>query len=269
MKDFKNNKIICFLSVIIIILIIVIFILILKDKKEEKDLNLSLNTTLLVYLENISQTERNNIEKEILNTNNIYEIKYESKEEFVDNIKKEYSYEQYPILNNEIDILKHLIESNKLNELMIYDTYLITLKDATKLDKTIKEIENIKNVKQVKKTNLDNTENENKENLFNYLNENNTIIVFLKNNITIEDTKRIEKEIRATKNIEELTFISKQEAANNMKEDNETFSTIIDTWTDETNPLLDSFKLKIKNILKIDETVELIKNIDGVNNVQY
>jgi len=95
-----------------------------------------------------------------------------------------------------------------------------------------------------------------------------TVVIFLNGETTEEDTKRIEKEIRATKNVEELTFISKQETANSMK-DNETFSAIIETWTDETNPLLDSFKLRVKEIDDIKATVNIIKNIDGVNNVSY
>ena len=95
-----------------------------------------------------------------------------------------------------------------------------------------------------------------------------TVVIFLKGETNSEDTKRIEKEIRATKNVEELTFISKQETADSMK-DNETFSAIIETWTDETNPLLDSFKLRVKEIDDIKATVNIIKNIDGVNNVSY
>ena len=95
-----------------------------------------------------------------------------------------------------------------------------------------------------------------------------TVVIFLKSDTTEEDIKQIEKEIRATKNIEELTFVSKQDTAESMK-DNETFSAIIETWTDETNPLLDSYMLKVKDIDTIKTTVNIIKNIDGVNNVNY
>ena len=71
-----------------------------------------------------------------------------------------------------------------------------------------------------------------------------------------------------TNNVEELTFVSKKETAESMK-DNATFEVIIDSWTDETNPLLDSYKLKVKNIDDIKTTVSTIKNINGVNNVNY
>ena len=95
-----------------------------------------------------------------------------------------------------------------------------------------------------------------------------TVVIFLKSDTTQEDIKQIEKEIRATKNVEELEFVSKQDTAEKMK-DNETFSSIIETWTDETNPLLDSYMLKVKDIDNIKTTVNIIKNIDGVNNVNY
>jgi len=95
-----------------------------------------------------------------------------------------------------------------------------------------------------------------------------TVVIFLKSDTTEDDIRQIEKEIRATKNVEELTFVSKKETAESMK-DNETFSSIIETWTDETNPLLDSYMLKVKNIDSIKTTVNIIKNIDGVNNVNY
>ena len=95
-----------------------------------------------------------------------------------------------------------------------------------------------------------------------------TVVVFLKSEVDEEGIANIEKQIKATNNIEELTFVSKQETADKMK-DNETFETVINSWTEETNPLLDSFMLKVKDIDDIKATVETIKSIDGINNVNY
>ena len=80
-----------------------------------------------------------------------------------------------------------------------------------------------------------------------------TMVIFLESDATKQDANRIEKEIRATGNVEKLTFISKQEQAEQTAEESEIFSTIIDEWTDETNPLLDSFELKLKmsSVLKV------------------
>lgn len=95
-----------------------------------------------------------------------------------------------------------------------------------------------------------------------------TVVIFLKQEVTEEDKQRIEQEIRNTKNVEQLEFVSKTKTAESLK-DNETFKEIIETWTDETNPLLDSYLLKVKNIDTIKETVNKIKEIDGVNNINY
>ena len=95
-----------------------------------------------------------------------------------------------------------------------------------------------------------------------------TVVIFLNSDTTEAKRNEIEKEIRATKNVEELTFVSKEKTAESLK-DNDTFKGIIETWTNETNPLLDSFMLKVKNIDDIKTTVNVIKNINGVKTVNY
>ena len=95
-----------------------------------------------------------------------------------------------------------------------------------------------------------------------------TVVIFLNSDTTETKRNEIEQEIRATKNVEELTFVSKEKTAESLK-DNDTFKGIIETWTDKTNPLLDSFMLKVKNIDDIKTTVNVIKNINGVKTVNY
>ena len=95
-----------------------------------------------------------------------------------------------------------------------------------------------------------------------------TVVIFLNSDTTETKRNEIEKEIRATKNVEELTFVSKEKTAESLK-DNDTFKGIIETWTDKTNPLLYSFMLKVKNIDDIKTTVNVIKNINGVKTVNY
>lgn len=95
-----------------------------------------------------------------------------------------------------------------------------------------------------------------------------TVVIFLDSKTTEKERKVIEEKIYDTKNVEELEFVSKEDTAESMK-DNAAFETIIDSWTEETNPLLDSFKLKVKDIEDIKTTVNAIKSIDGVNTVNY
>ena len=92
-----------------------------------------------------------------------------------------------------------------------------------------------------------------------------TMVIFLDKTADKLDYSRIEKEIRATNNVEKLTFKSKQESAEETAKDNEVFQTIIDNWTDETNPLLDSFELKVKDVDMIKDTAKQVKKIEKVN----
>ena len=96
-----------------------------------------------------------------------------------------------------------------------------------------------------------------------------TMVIFLDKDSNQNDYSRIESEIRKTKNVEKLTFKSKQESAQETAKGNEVFETIVSGWTDETNPLLDSFELKVKDVDNIKETAATIKKINKVNTVSY
>lgn len=96
-----------------------------------------------------------------------------------------------------------------------------------------------------------------------------TMVVFLESSATKQDSARIEKSIRATGNIEKLSFKTKQQQAEETAKENEVFGTIIKEWTDETNPLLDSFEIKVKEVEEIKKTAATIKNIDKVRSVSY
>ena len=96
-----------------------------------------------------------------------------------------------------------------------------------------------------------------------------TMVIFLNKEAGNDDYSRIETAIRGTGNVEKLTFKSKQDSAKETAAGNEVFKTIVDGWTDETNPLLDSFELKVKDVEEIKKTAEKIKKIDKVETVSY
>lgn len=96
-----------------------------------------------------------------------------------------------------------------------------------------------------------------------------TMVIFLDKTTVKSEYSRIESAIRATGNVDKLTFKSKQQSAEETAKGNEVFQAIIDSWTDETNPLLDSFELKVKDVDNIKETAEEIKKIEKVNTVSY
>ena len=96
-----------------------------------------------------------------------------------------------------------------------------------------------------------------------------TMVIFLNKDAGKDDYSRIESAIRATGNVEKLTFKSKQESALETAKGNEVFQTIVNGWTDETNPLLDSFELKVKDVEEIKDTANTIKKIEKVETVSY
>jgi len=115
----------------------------------------------------------------------------------------------------------------------------------------------------------------NVENFSNSIRKDVTVVMFLRGDTTNADSERILDELKTIENIEEdsIVFKSKMESANELKEGDDAFATTVDSWTDETNPLLDSYMFKVKDIEKIDETVSDVKNLpfskDKINNINY
>ena len=102
-----------------------------------------------------------------------------------------------------------------------------------------------------------------------------TVVMFLKSDTTAEDVSKIKKELEGVSNIENSTieFKSKADSALELKNGNDIFATTVDKWTDDTNPLLDSYMFKVKEIEEIDNTVKEVNNLpftkDKINNINY
>lgn len=94
-----------------------------------------------------------------------------------------------------------------------------------------------------------------------------TIVTYLKKDVTEEQIDNIKSEISSYKNVEEVTFKSKDEWKLEMSEYDDSFKTVLD-YLDE-NPLMDSFVLKVSDVKKLSETSEYIKAINGVDTVKY
>lgn len=109
----------------------------------------------------------------------------------------------------------------------------------------------------------------NVENMTDSIKKDVTMVVFLKSDTTEDEVKDIQKKITNMGNIEKIKFKSKKEYAEETKERDEVFSFIVDNWTDETNPLLDSFLIKVKEVEEIKNTASSIKKIDKVELVNY
>lgn len=96
-----------------------------------------------------------------------------------------------------------------------------------------------------------------------------TIIAYLKSDTTDEEIEELTKQIKKMNNIESYNFESKKSIKESMQKESEVFDTIMSQWTDEENPLKDTFKIKVKDVLKIKETAKEIKNQKEVTLVKY
>ena len=94
-----------------------------------------------------------------------------------------------------------------------------------------------------------------------------TIVTYLKRDVTEDQIDNNKSEISSYKNVEEVTFKSKDEWKLEMSEYDDSFKTVLD-YLDE-NPLMDSFVLKVNDVKKLSETSEYIKAINGVDTVKY
>lgn len=109
----------------------------------------------------------------------------------------------------------------------------------------------------------------NVEEMTKHVSSNISIVVFLDGESDENDLSRIKSSIKRLDNVEEITFKSKQDYAKEIKDMDDRFSLIVDSWTDATIPLLDSYEVKVKDIEKIKDTADKIKKMDKVSSVNF
>ena len=93
------------------------------------------------------------------------------------------------------------------------------------------------------------------------------ILVYMKGEATDEDQATLELDIKSTKNVREIEYISKENQKQAMEEYNDLFKTILDYL--EVNPLLSSFIVYVDNIEEMSDTAEALKELPNVETVKY
>lgn len=96
-----------------------------------------------------------------------------------------------------------------------------------------------------------------------------TIVTFLDVDVTEEERQTVLKQINKLSNIESVEFQSKTEIAQDMMNSSEVFTNVMGGWTEEENPLQDTYLVKVKDIEKIGDTANNIKKIENVGLVKY
>lgn len=96
-----------------------------------------------------------------------------------------------------------------------------------------------------------------------------TIVVFLDRDADANDIKDVKRELDKISNVEKITFISKDEVKEQMREESEVFAKVLDGYEEGESPLKDTYQVKVKEIEKIKVTADRIKKIDSVSVVRY
>lgn len=96
-----------------------------------------------------------------------------------------------------------------------------------------------------------------------------TMVVFIAPDTADGDFARIESSIRAVGNIDKMTFKTKQEAAEEASKWGSDMEAIFGEISEEDNPLMASFEIKVKDLDKISQTADKIAKIDQVSRVDY
>ncbi len=96
-----------------------------------------------------------------------------------------------------------------------------------------------------------------------------TIVVFLDRDADANDIKDVKKELDKISNVEKITFISKEQVKEQMREESEVFAKVLDGYDEGESPLKDTYQVKVKEIEKIKTTADRIKKIDSVSVVRY
>lgn len=109
----------------------------------------------------------------------------------------------------------------------------------------------------------------NVENMTKLVKEDFTIVTFIDTSATNEQIEDLKKNIESYKNVESVEHQTKTQIADEMKDTSESLSAIIDSWSDDTNPLYDTLLVKVKDTEKISKTAEQVKELDLVKDVRY
>lgn len=96
-----------------------------------------------------------------------------------------------------------------------------------------------------------------------------TIVAFLENQITEEQKAVVKETIESLDNVESYEFTSKKDITEEMIESSETWKNIMTNWSEEENPIQDTYQVKVKDINEISKTAKEIEGIKGVSIVKY
>ena len=96
-----------------------------------------------------------------------------------------------------------------------------------------------------------------------------TIVIFVDRDVKEEQVGTIKAKIEQIDNIAGIEYKSKAELKKEMEETSSVLKSTMADWSEEENPLKDTFQVKVKDIEQIGETAKTIEKIEGIDSVNY
>lgn len=96
-----------------------------------------------------------------------------------------------------------------------------------------------------------------------------TMVVYVEKDTPSEYLDGIEQAIKANSNVLTCVRKTKEQVKLEMQQSYELFDNIMSEWTEEENPLKDTFQVTVKDIDNIHQTADEIANMDGIDFVDY
>lgn len=96
-----------------------------------------------------------------------------------------------------------------------------------------------------------------------------TVVVYVKNEVESEKIGVIKAKIEQLDNIRTVHYRSKNEIKEEMQASSDSLNEIMSSWTDEMNPLKDTFLVTVKDIEEIKKTADEIASFDEIHMVDY
>lgn len=106
----------------------------------------------------------------------------------------------------------------------------------------------------------------NVNNMVGYFESQNEIMVFLSDDVQGDELTDIDAELRSITNVASATFISREDGLKTWMQELGDDGTLLE-WLVEDNPLQNAYRLVVKDLSQMQETIELVGYIDGVDTI--
>lgn len=97
-----------------------------------------------------------------------------------------------------------------------------------------------------------------------------TIVAFLDRDVSLDRIEEIKDEINVLNHVENFTFHDKMEIRDDMMEGSDDYKLVLEKYQDrDSNPLSDTFHIKVTDINSIEEVAKEVEKIANVKSVKY